>query len=713
MASLPEVPADGATPKEPKKEYYTAARDPADVRLQDNRHVYGQNLLGLGASAARFVPTGPYDVTLASLRMVVFQVDHTSATPIAQVIREERNDIQICDLIAQCRISPPTKVADGNAPNGIGERRVVLDAGPLGKVMKEARIKHAENLRDTGFVDVDIVYKCDGYRVEPYKSDKDLLAALGGKAYHMHPYRKVQQEMAYSVIVQPWALDKVYTPDHREYYEITIKTNTAVAPDTWPGAAPEMTRPNTMFPYEPALSQHISGDEKCEKFVKTLRGRSDSTQKVIDSPKKGSTTWHTYSSGIRAGKPPPDAPFSGDPGILGNDQWWMDDLAKRTELIVAWHLATWKPVGTVGNYGRVATEADPRTAVAGLDYLVVPAMCNTYTDNRNYQWYTDNVVRADEAQLIADLKQAQEAYDECVGKADNFYCIFTNLQLSDLALLEPERWHEQMQGARRFEIYMRREAKSQGEWLQKVADKCAVDLDPTIFEQVDRFREKARRTVREVQQQQQQQQQQVVSSEPLPAPAFTTEVAPTVKLPDTPIPRHMPEVAQIGRGRDLIGRVGATMKAAHLPPITATTTAFRTEVAATDSDTIPFPAYEDPMVADMEDVVGTQQDTLGRVKRSQGSGKTSEALTCVRDDQQPRVDSAQTALSMLHGPKQKSATSKQLGKRPERSLRHTASWETEDGDAVATNDSQRANVDGSVSSVSKAVPIRGRRQMFR
>ncbi|KAK1090252.1 hypothetical protein LTR48_008650, partial [Friedmanniomyces endolithicus] len=108
-------------------------------------------------AAARFVPAGPFDVTYTSLRMVIFSIEETSATLVAQVIRQELNDTQICKLLERVYSSDPRS-----------EKRVVRSAD-LYKKIEQARIQLAKNLRDCGFVDVDVIYQCEYYRVEPFK----------------------------------------------------------------------------------------------------------------------------------------------------------------------------------------------------------------------------------------------------------------------------------------------------------------------------------------------------------------------------------------------------------------------------------------------------------------------------------------------------------------------------------------------------------------
>ncbi len=155
----------GGAAQSPSLPRYTPQLPP-NITDDQKRLIHDAKVQASHKAAARFVPTGPFDVTYSSLRMVIFSIEETSATLVAQVIREELNDTQICKLLE--RVYNPD-------PNS--EKRVVR-AAALYRKIEQARIQLAKNLRDCGFVDVDVIYQCEYYRVEPFKSDKERVSSL-------------------------------------------------------------------------------------------------------------------------------------------------------------------------------------------------------------------------------------------------------------------------------------------------------------------------------------------------------------------------------------------------------------------------------------------------------------------------------------------------------------------------------------------------------
>jgi len=155
----------------------------SDLQQHQRRQIYGRPLKQLSSAASHYTSYRVYDVVFTSLRMIVFQIDPTSATPIAHIIRDELNDAQVFDLIEN--ISEPTthwKLGRKYVKSFATvhpDRAARYDA--LRRKMAEARIKHAEFLREEGLRDVDIIYKCSKYEVEPFKTDKEKIkAAVSG-----------------------------------------------------------------------------------------------------------------------------------------------------------------------------------------------------------------------------------------------------------------------------------------------------------------------------------------------------------------------------------------------------------------------------------------------------------------------------------------------------------------------------------------------------
>lgn len=174
-------PARGGAANELGLELLSRSRLESDVRQHQRRHIYGRPLQKLSSTASHHVSFRPYDVVFTSLRLVIFQLDPKSATPIAHIIRDELDDGDVFELIKGLdlhmqRASPLTSAPlpasyPRNQSPCIALLRSKIDA---------ARVKHAEFLRDNGMIDVDIIYKCSKYEVEPLKSDKEIMEAQVG-----------------------------------------------------------------------------------------------------------------------------------------------------------------------------------------------------------------------------------------------------------------------------------------------------------------------------------------------------------------------------------------------------------------------------------------------------------------------------------------------------------------------------------------------------
>jgi hypothetical protein len=155
----------------------------SDIRNSARRHLYGKAGQGVSNPASHFLPMGHTDVLFTALRHVIYQIEPTSATPIATVIREELTDAQMYSLLADTHITPPivrprrTVETHNRKPSTTSEQRIIR-ADALKKIMVEARNKHARQLLSYGHRDVDIIYKCSRYQVEPFRSDKEKLQAL-------------------------------------------------------------------------------------------------------------------------------------------------------------------------------------------------------------------------------------------------------------------------------------------------------------------------------------------------------------------------------------------------------------------------------------------------------------------------------------------------------------------------------------------------------
>lgn len=107
-----------------------------------------------------FVPYLKHDVAFTSLRLVIFQIDSKSATPIAHILREQLSDAEVFVLIHQYQ---QYSKAIQQQEDSRSKRPLVKAAKPLlppklRAKIDEAREKHADNLGVGKMVDVEIMY---------------------------------------------------------------------------------------------------------------------------------------------------------------------------------------------------------------------------------------------------------------------------------------------------------------------------------------------------------------------------------------------------------------------------------------------------------------------------------------------------------------------------------------------------------------------------
>ncbi|KAK0774669.1 hypothetical protein LTS16_023365, partial [Friedmanniomyces endolithicus] len=675
----------GGAAQSPSLPRYTPQLPP-NITDDQKRLIHDAKVQASHKAAARFVPTGPFDVTYSSLRMVIFSIEETSATLVAQVIREELNDTQICKLLE--RVYNPD-------PNS--EKRVVR-AAALYRKIEQARIQLAKNLRDCGFVDVDVIYQCEYYRVEPFKSDKERVSSLGGNVYHMYPIRKDEQEMAFSVVVQPWVLELVYPPQHREQYDISFKTNTAPAlPDT-PDQS-DALRPNTIFPNGAAPKSDLTPMQAVEDVLKSLTldrcaqepkhsfkeitlNAGDSAQKVTrdpeDSLKKVKATpnktpkWHPFDSNLRPYQKQPiflnaTAPFNGDPGVLGNDQWWMEDYARREAQISEWDQAT--RVIKDGRFTRsiALTNVDPANAKAGIDFRVVPPLGGTYNAERNFLFLRDSLEGFIHGENMRAYKMAETAFEDYILKAKVFYTKYTAVQLdAQFRAADPEAWEQRMAAAHSQEQNIQQEVKARGDYLQEMGERCGMQLNLSKFAIIGQLEKKLQMAVDEAAQPPRGAFQSKRKGRVPPVPSEVSFAMP----PDTPRPAQMPLRPRAAtRSRVTFQLPQATRHTstrapfAPAPPTpsppalsrfaTHTWQASPSPPSASPT-TEPFPPYNDPMIALVGDMAGTQQDIrrpAGPVLAQADVGKRTNTGRALKDllaktgvkSSEERVDSTQAS----------------------------------------------------------------------
>ncbi|KAK1049079.1 hypothetical protein LTR33_014824, partial [Friedmanniomyces endolithicus] len=684
MAPSPQQ--TGGAAQSPSPPRYTPQLPPNTTNDQ-KRLVRDAKVQASRKAVARFVPTGPFDVTYASLRMVIFSIEETSATLVAQVIREELNDTQICKLLERVYDSDPKS-----------EKRVVR-AAALYKKIEQARIQLAKNLRDCGFVDVDVIYQCEHYRVEPFKSDKERVSSLGGKVYHMYPIRKDEQEMAFSVVVQPWVLELVYPPQHREQYDISFKTNTAPAPPDMPDESGSL-RPNTIFPNGAAPKTGMTPMQGVDDILKSLtldrraqepkhtfqeitpnagdsvqkvtRDPEDALNKVKASPEK-TPEWHKFNTRLRAPQQQPDwlpdeVPFHGDPGILGNDQWWIEDFARREAQISEWDQET--RVIKDGRFTRsiALTDADPATAKAGVDFHVVPPLGGTYNAERNFLFLRDSLEGFIRAEDMRAYKIAETAFEDYILKAKVFYTKYTAIQLDAQYQAEnPQAWQKKLRAAEINEQRIKQQVKVRGDYMKEMGKRCGLQLNLSKFAIIGQLEKKLQVAAKEAA------QPPRGAFKPkqrgLPNPVATGPFAMPPKIPRPALTALRPRAAtrarvtfqlpQTTRHNTGTPNPFAPAPPTHSPPAlsrfpTHTWQASPSPPSAPPT-TEPFPPYNDPMIALAQDMAGTQQDirkpagmvlAQEEVSRRTNTGKALKDLlakTGVKSANQGKVDSTQAS----------------------------------------------------------------------
>ena len=148
----------------------------SDLKQYQRCQVYGRPIPNPSSAASHIIPTRIYDGAFLTLRVGVARVDPASATPITHILRRELNDSEISELVQDlCGNGSSKKPKEAHTA-----ARPRLDPS-RGKALRlkidQARALHATHLREENMVDVDIIYECSHYQVEPFRSDMGLLAA--------------------------------------------------------------------------------------------------------------------------------------------------------------------------------------------------------------------------------------------------------------------------------------------------------------------------------------------------------------------------------------------------------------------------------------------------------------------------------------------------------------------------------------------------------
>ncbi|KAK5105810.1 hypothetical protein LTR62_002133 [Meristemomyces frigidus] len=525
-------------------------------------------------SAQQIFPDIGYDQVFIALHSKVREIDPESAAPIAMMIYLKDSTQTLLPMLDFPPVDGPPQPFDSEPPVCRNERLIARIAA--------ARGKWSEKLAQNGFVDVDITFKMTTKMdIALLKQTTADLVCMGAKLYHMWDFTEWALAATISMVVKRHVLEYELPPRVQREVGISIKLNTpagltsANAPFITAVASPytkQLPKPETVQCLEPDLhaeqeqgpydlhnpvkkaadftADSPSNQQKpdpCEAIVKAIeaRPRSETLERFREVAKtKNQQIWNIYPSTSTVDKPlrpwtKENEPFRNTPPILGDDQWWVGDHVVREALIAKWErdtlqeeLGSW-PTRYVRNSS--ITNRDPEVAAANKDFRLVPGLSSTYTADRNFDWWADNVERA-------MMQEAREAYEVAERFADN------------VALRAEDFWRRycQVQVAARLgaahaclDAAMTRLYKEESDMaglvtkaeqhLVNAADACHLRLHRDRFNVMERLREKAREDIAKACGGRQQR--------PLSTPRYPIQV-PSAKLARSPIPADVVEAPQ-------------------------------------------------------------------------------------------------------------------------------------------------------------------------
>ncbi|KAI7281550.1 hypothetical protein KC345_g4058 [Hortaea werneckii] len=383
----------------------------ANLRQHQQWKPYGKPPTDLITAASQILPYRRYDLVFDSLRNVIFGLDKKSAMPIAHIIRDSMTDTQICALIDGI-CGPEKPMAKHLREGGLTEAARKANIDKLSQKMEEARVKHAQNLRESGLRDVEVVYKCDGLKIEPFKTDKEVIEAQGGRVYHLQSFCKRELQATFSAIIDPQTLAALYLPGRCAAEAIEVRTNTLPAAA---GVSKPESKPRSAGNASNAHRARVGATASAfDSFI--TRERSESVQQILTAPRIQS--WQPYSSSDgmkhqhRSGK---IALLSRDPGLFDN-RWIEEDFAVHKRNLDAWDQQTWRPCNKNSSNHRHMSSKDEDIAsnVAGEDYPIKEPLCNAYAPNVDYARHSETVegLAEREPMFVQELlKTRQKAID--------------------------------------------------------------------------------------------------------------------------------------------------------------------------------------------------------------------------------------------------------------------------------------------------------------
>ena len=263
-----------------------------------------------------FIKRLPVDALHFQLHGIITLANPVSATPIAEILREDYEHEEIQTWVDEYRKMPYPRTI-GRPTKSQPKGRVMIDSPEIaaeknaararkckliGEKMIEGKAKHAIHLRDMAYRDLDILYKSERKEVQRLKEDENKLVALvryffrwiecssstdtlrlqGAKPYHKISWDPKTKVAVLSVIVPRDVVHVVFPFETREERGITITANTKAAPYPPKKFPPTDGIPEIIFPYGPFWDRG-SGKEKMNDAI------NEGVDKALDA--KDKTLW--------------------------------------------------------------------------------------------------------------------------------------------------------------------------------------------------------------------------------------------------------------------------------------------------------------------------------------------------------------------------------------------------------------------------------------
>lgn len=392
--------------------------------------------------------------------------------------------------------------------------------------------------------------------------------------------------MALSIVVPPEVLAKVYPPERCARLSIFIKTNTAPAEPLEAVAAEATASPKLPAPGTPVDGSDCQEEDEWSDLLGPPP--SDGLLSATD-PSREQGMW-------TASK----APFLRHPGVV-EDEWLQRDLEKHKKNVEIWDRATWKLCEKTGVWRRHLTDKHPSVSVPGEDYPIKQGLCDTYTSDRNMSWHRENVENA----ASNEFEEHYKAYKALLVNAENFYRQLAQLYLQAKQFPHSEEHQLTLGHAMGSRAMLRHNLREARKGVVDSGVRCKRQLEAAHLQKPDELDSQWQRFVEyhtpaeeEVTQQQHSESAAIASTAlgNTPRPQFLTctpikQVGPSARRPNLE-----QESARVALGTP---RSSLTALLQHRARVV------KKADSAVMHETVPFPKYQDPMIA--PPVVANQQ----------------------------------------------------------------------------------------------------------